>query len=47
LWEITELLIPGFSSRPRGGGALLEDRLMFTAFVYVRDQRMQLAAVAR
>ncbi|MEU8310759.1 transposase [Actinomadura sp. NPDC048955] len=36
LWEIAEPLMPGFSPRPQGGGtASLDERLVFTAIVYV------------
>lgn len=36
LWEIAEPLIPGFAPRPQGGGtASLDERLVFTAIVYV------------
>jgi transposase len=36
LWEIVEPLVPGFSPGPQGGGtASLDERLVFTAIVYV------------
>nr|WP_322768859.1 transposase [Frankia sp. Cr1] len=36
LWELVEPLLPGFQSRPQGGGtAPVEDRAVFTAVVYV------------
>ncbi|WP_035304633.1 transposase, partial [Actinokineospora inagensis] len=36
LWALVEPLIPGFVSRPQGGGtAPLDDRAVFTAIVFV------------
>ncbi|PPK67103.1 putative transposase of IS4/5 family DUF4096 [Actinokineospora auranticolor] len=36
LWELVEPLVPGFAARPQGGGtAGLNDRVVFTAVVYV------------
>jgi transposase len=36
LWALVEPLIPSFSARPQGGGrAPIDDRVVFTAVVYV------------
>ncbi|RDL03102.1 putative transposase of IS4/5 family DUF4096 [Streptomyces sp. HB202] len=36
LWELAAPLLPRFNSRPQGGGtALVDERAVFTAVVYV------------